>query len=363
MGWGLVFAGVSAAAGLFNAIDESRANRRIIADLSEIKKYLKNIKKSIRFVKLQNEEILLKLDELPIRITRIVETVVSNAILEEKYSDIDDLRENFITLSRWRGVSLRGREWSKFSSSINYVFDHENRISRLLDLISISELALCITKNRAKSIVVLRLDNKIDSLEFLTNTFQEKIESQLEKLIIDLNNTKYIKSHNLSPELGDLKNLVFKKQPNRNKTQYYIEEVCETYIGGTREVDRVITKCKNVRRSRQVPDVQFHNLRDNYINLINNTIQTIEKQILEFGQLTSILNCLKKYRNNISEKSIKTILDIEEPMLFLDTDLSNKIDNPQSISSSELNKFLEIKDEVFEFKELDTENESFIIIK
>jgi hypothetical protein len=361
MVWGLVFAGVSAASGLFNAIDESRANRRIVADLSEIKKYLKELRKSIRFVKLQNEEILLKLDELPDRITRIVVTVVSNALLEERYSDLDDIRENFITLRRWSRVSLRGREWSRFSNSMNYVFDHENRISRLLDLITISEFALCITRNRAKSIVILRLDNKIESLDNLKNEFQDRIENQLEKLLIDLNNTKYVKSHNLSPELEEFENLIFEKQPNRNKTEYYNQRVCrDVNIGGP--AGRV-TRCRNERKSRQIPDTQFHNSRDNYINNINQTIAFIKQQVIEFGQLSSVLNCLINYRNDIlGGKSIDKIIELEEPLYFLDTDLSEKKEKIESISYSDLNNFLEIEDSDFEFTELEIENESFNVI-
>lgn len=361
MGWGLVFAGVSAAAGLYNAIDESNANRSIVADLSKIKKYLKEIKRSIRFVKRQNEEILLKLDELPITITRIAETVVSNALLEERYSDIDDLRENFITLRSWNRVSLRGREWSRFSNSMNYVFDHENRVSRLLDLISISELALCITRNRAESIVLLRLDDKIVSIEILLDTFQNTIESQLDKLIVDLNNTKYIKSHNLSSDLDDIEDLEFIKQPNRNKTIHSNRRVCETFTVGDR--DREVTSCKNERTSRKVPDEKFHNSRDNHVNEINNILLIIKNQIGEFGQLTSIFNCLKKYRNKISMKSTNEILETEKALIFIDTDISDNKGKSISIPTSDLNKFLEINDEEFEFTEFEIENESFNIVK
>lgn len=364
MGWGLVFSGVSAAAGLFNAVDENRANRKIVADLDEIKKYLKDIKKSIQFVKLQNQEILSKLDDLPITVANIVETVVSTHLLEERYNDIDDIRDNFITLRQWRRVSIRGRAWSRFSNSMNYIFDHEHRISRLLDLISISELGLCITRNRAKSIVLMRLDDKIENLEILSETFREKIENQLDKLLIDLNNKKYIESHNLTPDLENLNNLVFNKSSNKTKTQYYNKSICKTYTRGSRSrgTDSEVTKCENKRMSRQVDDTQFHTLRDNYVKEINQTVVKIKKQIIEFGQLSSILNCLKRYRNDISKKAVINVLETEESLLFLDTDLSDKSNESHLISNSDLNTFLEIEDKEFEFKELKTENESFNII-
>jgi hypothetical protein len=61
-------------------------------------------------------------------------------------------------------------------------------------------------------------------------------------------------------------------------------------------------------------------------------------------------------------KSIDKIIELEEPLYFLDTDLSEKKEKIESISYSDLNNFLEIEDSDFEFTELEIENESFNVI-
>ncbi|WP_299278945.1 hypothetical protein, partial [uncultured Psychroserpens sp.] len=363
MGWGLVFSGVSAASGLFNAIDESHANRKIRADLNLIKDYLKNLKKTLQQVKIQNEEILLKLDELPEKIRQIVEEIVQTALLEERYSDLDDVRENFLTLRRWKRVSIRSQEWQRYSSSMNYVFDHENRISRLFELINICEFALCITRNRAKSLVILRLDQKIESISLLVDEFKESIESNLDKLKIDLDKTKYILSHNLSPDLSDFNNLNFKKQPNKTKTERYHVQECEwrRRSGGPRgERDDMYRYCENIAKTRQVPDVTFHNARDKHIAKINSEISKIRIQISQFAELNAVLKALGNYRNRISFKSFDEINQNDKALILIDNPDSEAQISKNEIDIKEITELFEFENEN-DFNKIEywSENKSF----
>lgn len=367
MGWGLVFAGVSAVSGLFNAVDESQANRKIIANLNEIKNYLKDLKKSVRYIKQQNKEILLKLNELPIRIRQIVDEIVQTALLEERYSDLDDVRENFMTLRRWRRVSIRSQEWQRYSAGLNYIFDYENRISRLFDLIPLSEFALCITRNRAEPLIILRLEQKIQNLDDLIDEFKKRIEVDLEKLLLDLNNINYISSHNLSEELDDFKNLVFTKVSDRTITErYFVSETYQHCTSGHRPGDGPDChfRTRQVPRHRTVPDKKFHISRDNFVQKIGDQINLISQDILSFSQIVTVTNSLKNYRNLLSQKSIEEIIKNAKPLLFFDNDSTEVVDSTEEFDINEIIEFLEInsKENVSIINNED-DNESFIYIE
>ncbi|WP_330442376.1 hypothetical protein [Flavobacterium sp. C4GT6] len=361
MSWGLVFAGVSAASGLFNAIDESHANRRIIADLNEIKNYLKDLKKTLRLVQQQNEEILNKLNELPEQIRQIVDEIVSTSLLEERYSYINDVWENFLVLRRWRRVGIRSDEWRRYSDAMNYIFDHENRVSKLFNLISICEFALCITRGRTKSLVILRLDQKSETIKLLSDDYETKINSLLDKLKIDLDNTNYIVSHNLSANLNDIENLTFQQHPNRLKTENYTERVCETRRSGGR-LDRMYTVCRNEHRTRQVTDTAYNNARDNHVKSINSQIAFIKDQIKHFAELCAVYKTLVNYRQRISNKSLNEVFTEENSVYFTKDDQVALSNHP--IDDSDFEAFLHF-DNIIDGDDVElsiTERESFNVI-
>lgn len=315
MSWSLVFAGVSAASGLFNAYDEYHANREIRRDLAKIKSYLVGLKSSMEEIKRQNRQILSRLDELPNEIHQIVYEVVDKALLAERYSKIADIRDNFLILRGGRGYGLRSSEWLEFSSAMGYLFDHEDRISKVFDLINVCEIALVITKERSLPLVQHRLSLKIEAISGLLNKIQNQLESSLEKLKIDLDNKAYVVSHNLNNDLPTIDQLTYSAQSNRTTTQHYTVQECHWEMRG--RYDMEVRVCKDVRKTRQVADVAFHNARDRHIASIESQKSYIISLVDEYGQLKAAIGSLEKYLSRISDAELVQRLG-EEPLMYFD---------------------------------------------
>ncbi len=322
MGWGLVFAGVSAASGLFGAYDSNLSFRQIRQDLDKIKKYLVDLQRTADEIKAQNSQILQKLDLLPDKIRQLVIEIVDVALLRERYSTINDIRDNFLILRGGRGYNIRDTEWLRFSDAMSYLFEYEYRLSKTFDLINVCEIALVISKERALSLVVFRIDEKTKSFLILQNALQEKIENNLDKLKIDLDNKSYISNHNLTTNLEDFNKLSYSAVPDRRIEVEYTERVCHyerdggggPYGGGGGRTQ----VCRNVKKKKNVPDAAFHNSRDKHLYLIKEQITALKNLIREFGHISVLVSTLKKYRATISSEENQKIFDKEKPMYFFD---------------------------------------------
>lgn len=325
MAWGLVFAGISAAAGAFNAYDEYHSNRTIRRDLEKIKEYLIGIRSTVLEIQRQNAEILDRLDKLPIEIRQIVIEVVDTRFLLERYSEISTIRDTFLTLRGGRAYGIRSQEWLMYSSAMGYLFDHENRVSRVFDLINVCEIALVITKERASPLVLLRLENKIEAINDLAEDLFGEIEGKLKKLKIDLDNTRFVITHNFSEDLGSFDDLTYQLHPNRTKTQHYTKQVCHWETRG--RYDHQVKVCKDVRKTRQVPDEAFHSARNRHNSLLKAQISTLREDINEYGHLLAAKGSLEKYLGRITESSFVKALTGDPVMYFDDLDSNPTIDS------------------------------------
>lgn len=322
MGWGMLVQGVGTAAGMFNAIDEAQANRRIAGDLDDIKQYLKEIKSALNIIKMQNQNILERLDKLSDEFHQIVEYEVAISQLTEKYSDLDDIWETFLIIQRGRDFNLQSVHWLKYSGAMNYVFDHENRISYLFNFINICEVALVISRGRSMPLVVFRLDEKIEAIRVLSESLLDNIKSSLNKLLLDLDNTKFVESHNLSFDLDNLSQLTYKKKPNRKKTQHYTEQVCETRCHGPR-CDAETRVCHNEPRTRKIWDTAFHKTRDSHLLLIKKQVNVISKNISKLSHLNGVISALSRYRQRISPLALSEI-NSKSFVMYFDLDEQEK---------------------------------------
>lgn len=318
MAWGLVIAGIGAAAGVFNAFDEYNANRQIRADLDEIKKYLIGLRSAVAELQRQNTVILAKLDLLPGQIRQIVTEVVDVALLTERYSTVDDIRDNFLVLRGGRSYSLRSLEWLNFSNAMGYLFDHESRISKVFSLIEVCEIALVITKKRSLLLVIVRLDEKISALRPLFEDLTADIESRLQKLKIDLDKTTFIRDHNLSPDLPTWGELRYTPQPDREIEESYTEQECHYEERPGRYADRLVRVCRDVRRTRRVPDRAFHAARDAHVNGIRAQIAIISDLLATIGPLKEALDALVAYRDRITEGNDFSAIHESAPLYFSD---------------------------------------------
>lgn len=327
MSWQIAIAAVGAAASVFNAVDELHSNRVIRRDIEKIKKYLIELKAGIAELKQQNAEILAHLDRLPEQIRQIVSDVVDTALLTERYSTIEDIRDNFLILNGGRGYSIKSQEWMAFSNAMGYLFDHENRLSRVFDLINICEIALAITKTRALPLIIDRVDAKIKAYDDLFGDLNLLIDSNLKKLEIDLNNTQYIQTHNLSNQLQSIEQLAWAAQPDRTINEIYTEQVCEER---SRICGEPIMKCTTKKRSRQVPDIAFHNTRNAHLRTVEGQVATITMQLKNLATLGAASKTLKSYRERISANvDVQSLIETSVMYFFEDQAVdSSAVDQP-----------------------------------
>lgn len=223
MAWAIVIGAISAAAGLFNAVDEATSNRAIREKLDKVIDYLQAIDRKIDEIRAQNAEILRKLDELPKIVRAIVQEIVDIALLDERYTTLRDIHLNITTLRRDRDYRITQPGWKNLSLALTYLFDHENRISHIFRLISACELALATTRNQARPFIVALLKGKLALLHALKKDYEAAVSGELASLKAQLDNADYITHHNLNEHLVDFSQLNYGKQPNRQRTVQYID--------------------------------------------------------------------------------------------------------------------------------------------
>ncbi|WP_128918014.1 hypothetical protein [Bradyrhizobium nanningense] len=297
--WGLIFAGVSAAAGAFSAVDGYLSNRAIRESLSKIIDYLKVLDTKLDEIVRQNKEILEKLDELPRVIRAIVQEIVDFALLDERYATLQAIKLNILELKLDRRYRITEPGWRELSEALTYLFLHENRISYLFKLILACELALAATRNQAQPFIVRLLKDKITLLHDLRDDYKNRISLELTMLKGMLDQTQYIAGHNLSENLDDFDKLTYAKQPDRLRTISYSERVCHwrsDHCGNDWEV------CHDEPRTRQEPDTPFHAARDNLVGQIEQKKALIHEMLVQLRNLLSVVAQFENYLSKISGK-------------------------------------------------------------
>jgi hypothetical protein len=296
MSWAIALAAVGAAAGVFNAVDEATSNRSIRDSLDKVINYLGILEGKIDAISQQNARILKQLDELPEKIRAIVQEVVDNALVEREYSTLHSIHLNITRLRLDEDYRITKPGWKTLAGSLTYVFQHENRLSNMFKLIRYCELALAATRNRARPFIISLLTDKIALVKLLRNELILRAEMVLAATVLLLNRGEYIASHNLSEQLGSLDNFTYVRQPDRNRTVEYFEEVCRYRNGHCGEVYEV---CHQERRSRQEPDTPFHNARDEFCRQIDAKIDLIKGQLPYIVYVTGILLRLENYLGKV----------------------------------------------------------------
>ncbi len=299
--WGVVVGAISAAAGIFNAVDEAIASRAIRQSLREIKDYLVNLDQKLDQIEAQNREILRKLDKLPEKIRLIVQEIVEIALLNERYAKLKDIELNILELGQRRRYRLNRHGWTELSGALTYLFLFENRLSQMFRLIAGCELALVATRNKARPIVVNWINEKVKLIEALRADLGDIIDEELSVLTNLLNSTKFIKSHNLSPNLPDFSQLNYEEQPNRTRTVNYTERVCRYFEDRCGERYEV---CRDEPRSRQAPDTPFHNARDRHIAKVEAKRKEIASLLSRLGELVAVIKRFEQYLATVESFSV-----------------------------------------------------------
>lgn len=344
MAWPLVIAAVGAASSAYNAYDEYHANKKQIKTLEDIKASIKELKHSINVVQKQNKEILSKLEKLPYIIELLVEKKIDEALLDEKYSIVYSIYEDFVKLKKGKPYMLTSGQWVSFSQSMYYLFENEHRLKNIYQLILVSEISLVITNYRSKPKVIARLDEKIHDITLILSKQEDYLNSSLRQLKTDLDNKKYVKTHNFSPSLESINKLKFIKTPNKSVKKVYEKEECEwhtRHVGNAIEGDVIDVKvCKTVKRTKSVPDKKYHKLRDNHIAKINENVSELKDDIAKYAHLNLLLRTFKHYRKVVSPQSLERLITDTKPLYFIGEDHMKSDVALERVNETDFKKFI-----------------------
>ncbi len=340
--WGLVVGAISAASGTFNALDEATANRRIVASLDDIKNYLISLHVKIDRLEAKTDQILSLLDNLPKVVRLIVREEVAVALLQERYAKLKNIKNNILILGNYRRYRINRQGWIELSETLTYLFDYENRLSYMFELIAGCELALAATRNRAKPFVVNMLNEKVTLISELHDELLSQIYTQIEQLLADLNNRSYVANHNLTTDLGSVSQLEYKGQSNRNRTVRYQERVCETRRGGC--ADDRYGVCWNEWRERQEPDHPFHSARDAHLRKVAKKVSAIKADLSQLGNLAAIIEEFGRYLDRIT--SLGVISDKGTLYFQTNPDAANSTQDFVVLSADEKAEFDEYYEDV-----------------
>lgn len=202
-----VIGGIASVAGFFMQRSE---NRKIIGKLDEIQSYLREIDGKIDTIIQQNEEILFRLDQLPEKIRTIVDEVVANHLLEERYSTLNSIRLNYFNLNaaERRRYRINTTGWDRFSEALTYMVTRENRLSKLIELLFWCEFALIVTEGRAVKVIRSLVLDKGSMIVPLFQQVRDELRASHNALLTTLS-SQYVALHNFSDSLDDLDNLTF----------------------------------------------------------------------------------------------------------------------------------------------------------
>lgn len=316
MSWGLIFAGISAGSGLFNMIDEHRANRVIRRDLEQIKRYLESLTAAVETIRVQNQAILERIDTLPSKIRNIVQEVVDVALLRERYTSIDARYAQYLAFDTLNGYGLRDQEWVQFWDALYYLFRHENRLSRTFDLLRACEIALVITKERSLPLVRTLLQDRITVMEALREATEARIEYRLGALQNALDVRLYVASHNLDRDLQSLDHLVFVPAADRTVIEHYTVRVCKP--SRRSRYDDSIDICRDEPRQREVDDVAFRRARDGHVVDIQAKLADLRPMLPELSAMVRCIGILRDYLAAMQQMALVDVSAEVLPMYFFD---------------------------------------------
>lgn len=288
-----IIGSAASVAGFFSKKD---SDRKIIGKLNEVKRYLKDIETKIDQVINQNEEIIQKLDELPQIIEEIVEEVVGIELLNERYSTLKSIRNNYFLLNeeereRYR-INTAG--WDRISEALTYLADHENRLSKIVEIISWCEFALVVTEGKTVQVVKEIAFGKGSMIIPLFDRLEEIMMRSYSDLLNTLESS-YVESHNLSVDLADLEDLSFQLVDDKPEWRMGIALDCprgQIPNGGCREVEVVKRLGENVKfneRKAAIPD------------LISAKVEKLKVDILNFCAARDAILSLLSYHDMLIE--------------------------------------------------------------
>ena len=190
--------------------------------LEEIQDYMKDLDEKTDEIIKQNQNILTKLDNLPIEIEESIKINLLLNSLGKHYSVLDTIKKNYFLLNpeekkRYR-INTFG--WDRISEALSYLAFNEFRLRKIIELIKWFEFSLIVTDGKAIRVIRSMAFEKGSKIVPLFSELRDKLRSSHNDLLTLLT-SQYVASHNLSENLQNLDDLQY--QLNEDKKEETVE--------------------------------------------------------------------------------------------------------------------------------------------
>ncbi len=291
---------------LLNALGIGDFKSQSIKDFNELKSYIRSINYKVDTLILQNKIILDKLDKLPNEILRITNTVVSNQLLLERYTNIQGRITFFTAIDDWAEWENTYEGWKDYYEDLNYIFLREHRLGHMPYLIPACELAIAVYKDFSLPVISVLLENKLNRLDSACEILKDNMQGDLDSLLSLLNNKSYISSHSFNNEIDDVSTVPYIGVSHKTRTENYTVQIC-------RDVDigccRPARYCKNEIRTRQVPDTEYNKRYDEHLAEVEKKHSILMDSAREYKEVSLIINQLKSYENSLIRENDRLIAE------------------------------------------------------
>lgn len=141
---GAALAATSQVVGIFGTVENALSNQRSL-------EYLEKLSSDIQDIKVTLSAVLDKLDKLTVEIRSIVKEEVNQALLKEKYIELDSLLMRFFVDAGEKKLSQSASE--RLDYILLFLCNCENRLSYMLDFIRACEIAMLLSKGKHRKYV------------------------------------------------------------------------------------------------------------------------------------------------------------------------------------------------------------------
>lgn len=313
---------IGGAASVIGFFMERSENRKINGKLSEIQNYLKGMNAKLDEIKQQNREIIDKIDALPEKIRDIVTEVVSEALLEERYSTLRSIELNYFGLGEAERARYRINSfgWDRISEALTYLVLHENRLSKVLDVIYWCEFALVASEGRGSKVIKSLIDQKDSMLLPLYEEVHQLLKTS-HSSYSDMLASQYVRSHNFSANIASLDQVSYSLVDDRSESYMSFELLCE--LGRIPNGGGCVER--EVRRSNPAA-VKFNKKKKIFPDDETKSKSHLGESVENYAAVRDALAALLYY--------IESVKDTEDT--YSSVGLSTEILDPENVSSEEV---------------------------
>ncbi|MGL0941409.1 hypothetical protein [Vibrio vulnificus] len=179
---------------------------------------LNAIQSEIKQIRLEMVSVLAKLDALPEEFGAIVEQVVKDSYLLDKYINFDSLLDLYSLNRKHESASFKPSELHReLAYNLNAICVCEYRLSYMIDFVRCCEIAMLICGRDMKPYVELVVKKKLSLIEPLFTKIKAEAISDRSELLGLFHNGDYIDDYELDDNLLNITNINYSVLPNKQE--------------------------------------------------------------------------------------------------------------------------------------------------